>query len=705
MAIDYSDHGKVIEVVGTDQAAEEDNRNRVREAIAFVNTPEGQWERDVANQLNERPQYTLDLVGKLKDQIVNEANNADFGIRVRAAGGDATEEIAETYDGLIRNIENVSNASRIFSAATDDLVTGGLAGWEVVQDYVESDSFDQDLIIKPIQDFVNRVWFDSSAQMSDMSDAAHVVIYTDMSEYDYKQTFKDGKAQSLTVQGKYTRTTSNKDTITVGRILFKKPKTIEIVQMTNGAVYVKDDKFTKVADDLAAKGVTEKRTRTRKSYVVCSRMFDAGGWLNEEAETVFKTLPVVPCYGHFKIINGQITYRGFIERLMDLQRSFNYIKSREIEQAAFSPRIVYWMTAAMAAGHVGSYNTMNTDSDPVKLFNPDPDMPGYTPQMNGGNAVDPGLMAQSSSLAALINESAGLFGLSQGQADGVMSGVAIQSLQNKGDNSTAHWFDALEEAKQITGKIIVEAAPKVYDAQRQVRVLGVDGKEDVVTLNERVRDEQTGEVVDLNDLSQGTYDVICEVGAKFRNQQQETVKAIESLGQIVPGLIEANADILLGNIPAPGMDLAADRYRQQLLMSGAIPEDQLTDEEKEQMMAAQQQPQEATPEQKIADAEIGRVEAETADVISKTQERQHKGELAEFKLMLQQQEQERKAQQDELNAMVKGMQATAEAIQTGAETIETLKSIIGAEGIVTPDLLAAAQNQTEIVREQQEQID
>ena len=64
------------------------------------------------------------------------------------------------------------------------------------------------------------------------------------------------------------------------------------------------------------------------------RKFDAAGWIDEPKETVFQNwIPVVPCYGNFKLIDNTIKYRGVVLKLMDPQRVLNYSLSREIEDA------------------------------------------------------------------------------------------------------------------------------------------------------------------------------------------------------------------------------------------------------------------------------------------------------------------------------------------------------------------------------------
>ena len=129
--IDFEDVIVVNKLLMDAQEAESDNREKVREAHHFLDKRDGQWEPDIINRMQNRPRYTFDKCNPIVDDIAGEMESADFDIRVRPAGGQATKDMAKTIDGLIRNIENMSNATAIFNAAGREMVAAGFAGWEV----------------------------------------------------------------------------------------------------------------------------------------------------------------------------------------------------------------------------------------------------------------------------------------------------------------------------------------------------------------------------------------------------------------------------------------------------------------------------------------------------------------------------------------------------------------------------------------------
>ena len=109
----YDDHQSVLNLLSSCQEADHDNREMSRESHLFLDKRDGQWEPYWWEANQNKPRYTFDNVNPIVDQVASEIEQADFDIRVSPAGGNATKDIASTYDGLIRNIENISNAKQI----------------------------------------------------------------------------------------------------------------------------------------------------------------------------------------------------------------------------------------------------------------------------------------------------------------------------------------------------------------------------------------------------------------------------------------------------------------------------------------------------------------------------------------------------------------------------------------------------------------
>jgi hypothetical protein len=143
-----------------------------------------------------------------------------------------------------------------------------------------------------------------------------------------------------------------------------------------------------------------------------------------------------------------------------------------------------------------------------------------------------------------------------------------------------------------------------------------------------------------------------------------------------PTVLQTGADILFGNLSAPGMDILAERKRAELFNAGVIPATQWTEEEQAEMQQRAQQPQQPDAATILAMAE--QMQAET-----RAQSEARKTEREDFKLVLAQQK-----QQAELNM---------KAITDMANALKTLKEAFGVQSIVTPEVAGVLAGQVDLV--------
>lgn len=688
--MDYKDHSDVINALKNAQESEHDMRIHVREAHHFLDHREGQWEPEIWNKFGThgRPRYTFDQCNPVVDQISGEMEQADFDIVVKPAGGEANDDIAKTYDGLIRNIENISNAKDVFNAAGRSMVAAGLDGWMITQEWADSDSFDQDLFIRKIPNVVDRVWLDPAREMQSGADARYGFLLQVIPLAEYRKRWPDGGESSVSDDREsQVYSYKQKDTVLVGQFYYLEEVVKKLVRMTDGSVYEDTDEFRAVVDEKAQQGVMievddegNEKTRNRVGYRCMCRVFDDGGWLEPAKPTVFEYIPLVLTYGNFKISENKILYRGAIEKLLDPQRVLNYALSRDIEEGALNPRDKLWMTAKQAKGYEGKLSTLNTNADPVQFYNPDPDAPQgpYRPTSAQPNVA---LQTTAQNMAQAIQQAAGQPPVAKGDNPGLQSGIAIKSLQTKTDTQTIKWFKSQEVAIQHTAQILIKAIPKVYDTQRQVRILSEDGTSKMVTVNEIQIDQQTGQRITLQDLSQGKYDAVCSAGTSFVNRQEETVQAITEIAAIDPTIVQQGGDVLLKSIPSPGIDIIADRRRQQMLTAGMIPQSEWTDEEAQMMQQIAQQPKPPSPDEMIGQAELikAQTEAENAQIDAQLkmidkQQNQQKLDNENLKLQLEDRNQQ-------VDMMFKAQQQQAELLTQAVNQMKTLTEAFGVDAI------------------------
>lgn len=722
---DFADLNTVKKLVKEAQDADQDNRQQARDAHLFVSKIDGQWEPYWWTQNENKPRYTFDQTSPIIDQVAGEIEEADFDIQCKPSGGNATKELAQLRDGMIRNIEAMSDAQDVYATAARNIVTAGIDHWLVKTDFVNDDSFDQDLVVEPIFNSIDRVWFDLASQRRDRSDSNWGVLMSAIPKSTYDERWKERAGQSVSQDKSCDAYIDKADQVIIANFFYRKWETRTLVKTNLGRVF-EEDEFNQKKDELAAGGETVTSERKVKNSTFYVRKYDGEGWMEEEQKTVFSTVPLVPVYANYKVIENKPIYHGVVLKAMDPQRVLNYSLSREIEEGALAPRTKYWMTEAQAKGHTSELATLNTNSDPVQFYNHEELVP--PPAQQGGAAINPGLQTISTNMQQIMGRTAGIFAAGMGDNPGLQSGVAIEKLQRKGNNVTVKYFKAMERGIRRTAQLLNEGMRGVYDTARQVRILNQDGSFDMTELNEIVEDED-GNKQTLNDLTVGKYDFTCKSGPSFDSQQDETVSALLEIAGFAPEILQLGSDILLGNISAPGVDKIAERSRKQLLTSGVIPEEQMSDEEKQEIaLIKQQQGQQPDPNMLIAEAENKKGEAELAKaqvslmkLQSAVQNDQQKIAIAAQKLQLDGREQDMKLAEklagfdrdtqqqkfDQTMALREQQRQTindaVDNLNTQADTLGKIRAAMGVDSIVGPGNQAAYIEQSREVLKAQEQ--
>ena len=602
-----------LEELGRWQESDLDQRQKARESDRFLLDDDGQWEDDIRRQLDSqhRPRYTFDKITPVIESMMADIEDMDFGCNVKPGGSGASKDVALTYEGLIRAIQNNSRSDSTFRKSARRVMRRGFDAWLVKADYSDDWSFEQDLFITGIPNAINRVWVSDTCVEEDSSDTPAAYVLTSMSPADYEKQFPDGKAISISdadLDEHYDE--YRPEVITIAERYYREETKTEVAQLSNGNVVELNEEFDKIKDEMTAAGVTIVRTKKVKGFKWWHCSFDGGGILTEPRETVFKSCPVVTVYGNHELLgqHNKITYSGIVMKEMDAQRVHNYAKSREIEEGALAPRAKWWMTKAQAQGHERQIGRMNISADPVQFYNhQDGVMP---PQYSGGAQVNQHLSVVAQQMALDIKEQANVFSAMQGDFAGRMSEDTVKMQIDRGTASTRKWINPLITGIRRVCEILVETIPAVYDTQRQMMIMNEDGSEDEVVLNQEVFDVQTQTMVKVNDLNAGKYKVACDAGPAFANRLEAGLDALLNYAQIDPTIIQQGGDIMLKSIDAPLVDKLAERKRMALLQQGMIPPDQMTEEEQQQMMQQAQQPKEPDAAMVMAQAEMMKGQAD-----------------------------------------------------------------------------------------------
>lgn len=603
---------------------ERDQRKLAVEDIKFAQTEDGQWDDGAIEKRKGRPRFTINRVAGAIDQLIGDQRQNRTDIKIRPVSGGATEDIAKVITGLIRNIESNSKASNAYDTAFDEVVNGGFGGWRVTTEFNDDDAFDQEIKIKPLNTATTSLWFDDAALEYDKRDALFAFVTVDMPKEEHKRRFPKSEISEWS-QDKYGTSVcagwANEDSVRVAEYWVKTPVTFEIALLSDGRV-INQDEEKDVLDELAAQGITVKKTRTVKSHKVEMYLLDGAGVLEGPKAWAGKFIPLIPMFGRQSNIEGRTYTRGIVRFAKDANRIYNYTTSAAIEAAALSPKDPIWYTPAQVKNHEAKYRNFANSNSPFMPYNPDPKSPG-APQRGGAPAVQSAFINQIQQAGMDLYHVTGMQPPSLGANPELKSGKAIQAQERLGDRGSYIFSDNLSKSIEYTGEILIDLIPRIYDTARQVRIMQQDGETENVeinTVNQEVIDEQTGEPVLVNDLSMGKYDVATETGPAFATQRQESAQQIIDLIGTSPQFEALAMDLVAKDLPILESKELVKRVRKQMIQQGIV--DPTEDETKELGLDQPQQPdpqQTAITENIQIQTEklISDIENQDADTLSK----------------------------------------------------------------------------------------
>ncbi|MFN9927920.1 MAG: portal protein, partial [Phenylobacterium sp.] len=131
--------------------AEAENRREALDDLRFARLGE-QWPDAVRRQREResRPCLTINRLPAFIRQVVNDARQNKPAIHVHPVDSQADPATAEVFNGLIRHVEQSSDAEVAYDTALDFAVTCGFGYFRINTRYAADDGFDQELAIERV---------------------------------------------------------------------------------------------------------------------------------------------------------------------------------------------------------------------------------------------------------------------------------------------------------------------------------------------------------------------------------------------------------------------------------------------------------------------------------------------------------------------------------------------------------------------------
>lgn len=558
----------------------------------FAMVPGNQWDANLTTLRNGRPCYEINVLRPNIKQVINDNRKNTPTIKVRPVENGDTDT-AELRQGIIRNIESMSEADTAYDYGALWAITSGFGCWEVTTEYAGDDTFDQDICIKRIANPFS-VYFDPNSHEPNRSDARYLFKIEDMDRAEFKDKYPDaeckdftgGLPQKLDYEGWYSR-----DTVRVAQYWAKHRRKKTIYKLSDGRVVdakrmvngeemgfdlIKDVAANPPIDPATGQPKWQPITIVEQREVAYDKItvevISGDETLEGPTEWAGDYFGIIPCWGDFFTVEGKDIFYGMTRMARDPQSILNFSQSNLVESIASQPKAPYLVTAKQIEGNETAWQNMAVENPPALIYTPDEMVPGGIPQRLAPPQMSNGWFDLARINSDNLKDVTGVHNASLGKQSNETSGRAIMARQQEGDVATFDYQDNIARAIAYTGKVINNLMSKVLTAEREMRVLGEGDTEKYVTVNKAVQvpdDSPQGFHWEReNDLTEGKYDVIVTVGPSFTTQRMETLAAMTDLAQIPGPMGMLFSYGILKYMDTPGISEFADTARKMLIAQG-----------------------------------------------------------------------------------------------------------------------------------------
>jgi hypothetical protein len=279
-----------------------------------------QWPEEAKKERSQdnRPCLVINRIPQFIRQVTNDQKQNKPAIKVFPVDDKGDIETAKILQGLVRHIEYNSNASIAYNYAFDGAVRKGFGFFRIITDYIDATSFDQEILIKKIQNHFSVV-LDPNHIEPDGSDAEWGFIFDDITKEDFLDQYKESELASMDDWqsiGSSKNDWISEDKVRIAEYFYKDYEEKTILQLEDGSIVLEED-FDK---SLGIKVLNKRKSLMPKvKWCVIN-----GIEILEEKEFPCEYIPIIPVYGEEVQLEDKRIFEGIVRHAKDSQRMYNY---------------------------------------------------------------------------------------------------------------------------------------------------------------------------------------------------------------------------------------------------------------------------------------------------------------------------------------------------------------------------------------------
>jgi hypothetical protein len=540
--------------------SDNDSNNRV-EALDDLKFAGGdQWPVEIQNSrlLESRPYLTINKIDAYCRQIENQQRQQRPRMKCQGMNTESDEKVAEVITGILRHIENQSDADAAYDNAFSYAVRMGWGYFRVIHDYPNPKAMHQEIYIKRIENPF-MVYFDPNSTEPDGSDAEKCLVTEVISKEAFRKMYPDaddGGGFNARGTGDSQSEWITKEDIRIAEFFYTVRVRTKLLLLSDGSTIYADEKPSE-SDMLDAGIYVVSERETIKKQIKWAKV--TGMQVLELSDWAGKYIPIIPVYGQQLIVDSKRKKFGLTRMAKDPQRMYNFWSTALTESVALAPKAKYMLAEGQDEGHENEWNQANIKSMPVLRYKQTDSEGRVAPPPIRVQPEPPptGMVTALAGLNEDLKAVVGIYDPSQ-LPSGNQSGKAINGMQQQADMTNFHYYDNLTRSIRQCGRVCVDLIPYVYSEERVLRIIGIDGKGELTPINTpEMGDDGVTKV--LNDLTVGEYDVVMETGPGYASRRQESLETMLSLLPADPNLMAQAGDLIFRNMDFHGADIIADR--------------------------------------------------------------------------------------------------------------------------------------------------
>jgi len=199
---DKDEHATILKEARSrwDRAYEKERANiaAAYEDLEFLVGGDGQWDASSLKdrRAESRPCLTVNQLPQFVHQVTGDIRQMRPSIKVVPVDDDADVQVADIRAGLIRYIENRSDAAGIYFQAADQQVAAGIGHWRILTEYADDSTFEQEIRIAGVDDGVAVLW-DPDAKALTKEDANFCFVPFDYSTDGFKEAWPNASVSDF----------------------------------------------------------------------------------------------------------------------------------------------------------------------------------------------------------------------------------------------------------------------------------------------------------------------------------------------------------------------------------------------------------------------------------------------------------------------------------------------------------------------------